>query len=74
MGFWKTFFSAQKCENCGSYNTERIDFQDLSSAQQNNYWDVAGNISPKETYRCEDCGQITILCGNGRKYWTHPKY
>lgn len=72
MGFWKTFFSTQQCKNCGSYNTENINFHDLSNAEQNEYWRVVGNIRPGEVYRCEDCHQITIDCGNGRKYWTHP--
>lgn len=73
MGFWKTFFSAQKCENCDSYNTDRIDFQDLTRTEQNNYWKVAGDVSPKYVYRCEECGQLTILCADGRKYWTSPR-
>lgn len=73
MGFWKTFFSAQKCENCGSYNTDSIYFEDLTRAEQNNYWKVAGDVSPKYVYRCEDCGKLTILCADGRIYWTSPR-
>lgn len=72
MGFWNTFFSSQKCEYCDSYNTESLDFLDLPNKDQNEYWRVVGNIRPREVYRCKECGQLTILCGNGRKYWTHP--
>lgn len=73
MGFWNIFFSGQKCEYCSSYNTERINFQDLSNTEQNEYWRVVGNVRPREVYRCEECGQLTILCADGRKYWTRPR-
>lgn len=72
MGFWSTFLSGQKCKYCGSYNTDMINFQDLSDWDQNEYWRVAGNVRPREVYRCKDCGQLTILCSDGSKYWTHP--
>jgi len=36
------------------------------------YWDTVGNVRPKDVYRCKDCGQLTIICQDGRKYWTHP--
>ena len=62
MGFWNTFFSGQQCEHCNSYNTVNIDFRDLSSEDQEMYWDTVG----------KDCSQLTIICQDGRKYWTHP--
>ena len=72
MGFWNTFFSGQQCEHCNSYNTVNIDFRDLSSEDQEMYWDTVGNVRPKDVYRYKDCSQLTIICQDGRKYWTHP--
>ena len=48
MGFWNTFFSGQRCEHCNSYNTANIDFRDLSSEDQDMYWDTVGNVRPKD--------------------------
>ena len=73
MGFWSTFFSAQECKNCGSYNTYKVDFQDLPKAVQDVYWDTAGRIRPEKTYRCKNCKHVTIKCENGQYFWTCPK-
>ena len=34
------------------------------------YWDTVGNVRRKIFTDAKDCGQLTIICQDGRKYWT----
>lgn len=72
MGFWSTFLSEQKCCNCNSYNTIRLEEGDprydraIYSLYELSKYD--GTI--KKIYQCQDCGRYTWYDRKNTRWYT----